>query len=655
MKNHSLVSHMCTLGMALVLFTLIIFASWAAVSTQESSNSAKTTISLSHLYEQARYLIGIEETIDWRYHVKPGAQSRTQMRAVNMSLLQILGILSRSEVTNDRSNAQQLRVFQQSYFLAVNEMFTAIDEGERAQAERIDNTRVDPSYTPMTHLVSTAADRKIAQADQKLNELNQRQHVILIYTPLVFGLGLFLLGLFWFTLRFYQRKLTKMAQDEIALLAQAVLTDNLTGLGNQRAYQRDMQHEMVRTRYQGKTLGLALFDISGLKEINDELGYLEGERILSAFGSLLRGAHFSAYAYRLSEDKFALILPGAITEDAVAALDVLRQDVSRQLSNITVNISWAISEAGQTDVETLREQADRALIEARRQGRSTIVTFEDIKSRVSITSSAKARALRHLLVEGHVSVAFQPIWDLKGAHAFSFEALTRPAATYGFSGPQEAFDIAEQLGRGHELDGICIRAILKRAAELPVDVLLFLNLTPQTLVHGLFTETRLLEAIILAGLSPSRVVLEITERSIAQIDEVIQKVKLLRLMGFRVALDDAGAGNAGLEMLSQLSVDFVKIDRAVVSRALTDRAAYSVLVGINAIAYESNMSVIAEGIETPEMLALVQQLQIPYGQGYLLGRPVEMIPDLATLQSLAQPLYTGSHEPSLTEGAHAGP
>lgn len=649
MKNYYLMSRLCAFGMALVLLTLTAFGTWTAVSTQMLSSRAQTDISSSHLYEQARYLIRTEESLDWHYHVEPGVQLRTQERAVNASLLQLVGILSRSEVAEDRSIAQQLRAFQQRYFLAVNKMFTALDTGDRAQAELIDNTKVDPSYGPMTQLVNTAADTKLAQANQRLDELNQRQHAILIGTPLAFGLSLLLLSVFWLMLRFYQCKLAKAAQDEVAQFAQAALTDNLTGLGNHRAYQQDMQREVAQARDQGKTLGLALIDIDGLKAINDELGHLEGDRVLSAFGTLLRGAQPLVYTYRLSGDDAALILPDTTLADAAAALDQLRQDARRQLSGVTVSIGFAVSEMGRGDVETLHEQADAALTEARRQGRNTIVAFEDIKDRVLITSSARTRALRCLLTEGHVSVVFQPIWDLKGGRMLAFEALTRPAATYGFAGPQEAFDLAEQLGRGHELDAICIQAVLARAAELPADALLFLNLTPQTLVHDLMTGAGLLEAIILAGLSPSRVVLEITERSIVQLDEVIQKVKLLRLMGFQIALDDAGAGNAGLEMLSQLSVDFVKIDHAVVSRALTDRAAYAVLVGIIAIARESNMSVIAEGIETPEILALVQQLQVPYGQGYLLGRPVETIPDRATLQSLALPLHTGSREPSFTE------
>jgi EAL domain-containing protein (putative c-di-GMP-specific phosphodiesterase class I) len=256
---------------------------------------------------------------------------------------------------------------------------------------------------------------------------------------------------------------------------------------------------------------------------------------------------------------------------------------------------------------------------------------------------AKRQAVRRLLSERRLTVAFQPIWNFATGTVLAYEALSRPAAEYGLAGPQELFDIAEQMGRAHELDAICVEKILARAAELPPDALLFMNLTPQSLVHDLLTGAILLEAVISAGLEPSRVVLEITERSIVNLAEVVQKAKFLRRMGFRIALDDAGAGNAGLEMLSQLPVDFVKIDRAVVVNALTDQATRSVFVGITTIARESHISVVAEGIENAEMLEFVQQAEVQYAQGYLLGRPNEAIPASSTLQDLSPLTYTGSH------------
>ena len=389
---------------------------------------------------------------------------------------------------------------------------------------------------------------------------------------------------------------------------------------------------------------LALLDLDEFKVFNDAQGHQRGDEVLRAFADLLREARLSAAAFRLSGDDFALILSQASLTVATLALERFREDVERSSLGITLSIGVAETTSEEFDRELLYTQATAALREAKRRGRNRLLTFEEIESSVSLVSSAKIRAVRRVLSEGKMTVAFQPIWNLTTGSLLAWEALVRPAADYGFAGPQEMFDLAEQIGRAHELDGICVRAILARAAELPADTLLFVNLTPQTLVYDPLTGATLLEAVISAGLTPSRVVVEITERSIVQLEEVIQKVKFLRSMGFRVALDDAGAGNAGLELLSQLSIDFVKIDRALVGRALTDQAAHSVLVGLATIARESHISVVAEGIESPEMLDLVQQLQVHYAQGYLLGRPGGPIPEANALQDVSQLLSTGSHE-----------
>jgi EAL domain-containing protein (putative c-di-GMP-specific phosphodiesterase class I) len=252
-----------------------------------------------------------------------------------------------------------------------------------------------------------------------------------------------------------------------------------------------------------------------------------------------------------------------------------------------------------------------------------------------VVTSAKTTALRRFLREGRMTIAFQPIWDVARGRMLAFEALARPDADYGFAGPQEMFDLGECLGRAHELDAICVRAVLAHAARLPGDALLFMNLTPRTLVRdGWLTGSALPDAVVSAGLPPSRVVLEITERSNVELKEIVKPVNFLRHAGFQVALDDIGAEHAGPEMLSQIPADFVKIDRSVVEHALTDRAALSMLIAIIALARESGMGAIAEGIESLEILTLVRQLKGSYGQGYFLGHPSESIPDASSMGNL---------------------
>jgi EAL domain-containing protein (putative c-di-GMP-specific phosphodiesterase class I) len=295
----------------------------------------------------------------------------------------------------------------------------------------------------------------------------------------------------------------------------------------------------------------------------------------------------------------------------------------------TISIGIADLSAERTDSASLKEQADAALYEAKRRGRNLVVIVDELEDFDVILSSAKMQALRTLLRTGGIEIAFQPIWDIKSGSVLGLEALARLPADCGLDGPQEAFDIAEKIGRAHDLDALCRQAVLARAAELPSGPLLFLNVSPQSLDHDNLAGNALVEAVRNVGLQPERIVLELTERSFARPHVVIREARRLQRLGFRLALDDTGAGNSGLEMLSQLDVDFVKIDRNVIVNAMNDRSARGVLAGIIAIAQQTEAYVIAEGLEDEAMFSLVTSIGtapspafgVHGAQGYLFGRP----------------------------------
>jgi EAL domain-containing protein (putative c-di-GMP-specific phosphodiesterase class I) len=290
------------------------------------------------------------------------------------------------------------------------------------------------------------------------------------------------------------------------------------------------------------------------------------------------------------------------------------------------------------DVATLRDEADAALYDAKRRGGNAIVPFEDIRDTVMITTSAKVQALRRLLVEQDVEVAFQPIWDLESGSLVGVEALARPSQHYGFSGPAEAFDIAEQIGRVHELDKLCIHNALARVDELPDDALLFMNISPRTLDLDADSDGWLVAAVARCGIDPGRVVIEVTERFGGRMGSIVKSLQRLRTAGLQLAVDDVGTGNSGLEMLRRVHAEFVKIDRSVVVASMSDPGARAVLLAMATFANETGAFVIAEGIEDVEMLDSLRRLEddmtiarprIHGGQGYGLGRPDHTIPTTA--------------------------
>jgi diguanylate cyclase (GGDEF)-like protein len=422
-----------------------------------------------------------------------------------------------------------------------------------------------------------------------------------------------------------------LARSHRFALERATL-DGLTDLPNQRAFQDDLEHAVARAARHGESLALCLLDLDDFKFLNDRHGHRHGDELLLRVAAVLRDGRASDRAFRVGGDEFALLLPRTDAGGAAVAL----QRVRRQLADAHVAVSLGLSvlRPGQ-EIAGLREEADAALYDAKRRGGNALVSFEDIRDRVVITTGAKVQALRRLLVEQDVEVAFQPIWDLDRGSLFGVEALARPSQNYGFAGPAEAFDIAEQVGRVHELDMLCVNKALARVAELPADALLFINISPRTLDLDADSDGWLIAAVERSGIDPSRVVIEVTERFGGRIASVVKSLQRLREAGLQLAIDDVGTGNSGLEMLRQVNAEFVKIDRSVVVSAMTEPGARAVPLAMATFANETGAVVIAEGIEDIDMLDFLRGLdddltvarpRIHGGQGYGLGRPGHAIP-----------------------------
>ena len=419
------------------------------------------------------------------------------------------------------------------------------------------------------------------------------------------------------------RQLTR--RHETAL--QRSLTDALTGLGNHSAfYENAAQHAALAQRH-GHDLALAVVDIDDFKFCNDRLGHDYGDRVLRGVAAALADGRRGDAAFRLGGDEFALLLPHTEVVGARVALEDALERVHDTLPGVSVSVGVAGLAAAAGDFALLREQADAAVYEAKRTIGSAVVAFDEISSSATLTHPDRVRGLGELLEHGELDVAFQPIWDLEHDAILGYEALARPDARFGFSGPGELFELAERLGNAHLLDAIARRSALRLATDLPAGTLLFVNVSPKSLERDMLVGSTLVDAVRAVGLEPSQLVLELTEHATTRLRHVVREVARLRELGFKVALDDVGAGNAGLELLCSAAVDFVKIDRSVIANAAHDASALGVLEAVIAYATRTNATVIAEGIETDAQLALLREpgptprRPVRGGQGYLLGRP----------------------------------
>jgi diguanylate cyclase (GGDEF)-like protein len=417
-------------------------------------------------------------------------------------------------------------------------------------------------------------------------------------------------------------------QLELRRLKKAVKTDSLTALGNHRAFREDLEREISRSRRYGHPLSLALIDIDDFKSLNDTNGHWRGDEVLVETARALESGRQEDRVYRTGGDEFAVLLNETRAAQAHVALARLHDNVKRRPGTASISIGFCELEKD-FNGNDLYERADAALYAAKKHGRDAIVGFGEIRDNITIFSAEKASSLETLLQSRALAIAFQPIWHMNGKRVLGFEALARPNPSLGFSGPEEAFDVAEHQRRVADLDRLCFGTILSAAAGLPRDQLVFINVTPETLGRLDFQPKQLVASVRAAGFVPGQIVIEVTERRITDSSELVEHVRELRKLGVLVALDDTGAGHAGLEILSKVTFDFVKIDRSVVLEAMSHKRARGVLAGIVAIARAGESFVIVEGVENLEQFKFVRALQsgpvhdgdIAGMQGYLLGRP----------------------------------
>lgn len=212
---------------------------------------------------------------------------------------------------------------------------------------------------------------------------------------------------------------------------------------------------------------------------------------------------------------------------------------------------------------------------------------------------------------------------------FGYEALARGPRDHALHSPVALFTVAEEEGLLYPLDCLCRRSGLIGAKGLPEGTRLFLNVRPTAIHDPDFRSAALRKTLEVCGLVPNDVVLEISEQESIENFEIFREIRdYYRKLGFRIALDDTGAGYASLEAVVELAPDFIKVDRAFVRGVDEDPSRQELLHALQKVANSLGSSIIAEGLDTLEELATLGDLGIRYGQGWLFGHPNPLRSDL---------------------------
>jgi diguanylate cyclase (GGDEF)-like protein len=429
----------------------------------------------------------------------------------------------------------------------------------------------------------------------------------------------------------------------------AALVDGLTGLGNHRAFQDELAFQLEEAQWQGVPLALLVFDVDGLKAVNDGNGHDAGDRLLAAVGQIAASImRRGDRAFRVGGDEFAVILPNS---DVEVGLQVGRRmlaaalgggDPSAPVEPFSLSVGVSAYPDPSTHTQELYRHADAALYWCKRHGRTAVVAFDASHHGEAATERPTAELaadVATVLAKRALRPVYQPIFSMETGRPVGFEGLVRPTDGAPFGDAGSLFAAAEAANQTVELDLLCLEIVAAGAADLPEHTYLSVNLSPRTLGSSLFRASDVKGIFRRHSIALDRIVLELTEReTVEDLDELRRNVNTLRSAGLRLAADDVGAGNAGLRLLSEMQFDVVKIDLSLVQAGAAHDPSHAILKALQGLAAQWNASVVAEGIETSEQLAVVRGLGISAGQGYLLGRPgKDLFADPIDIEGLTLP------------------
>lgn len=407
--------------------------------------------------------------------------------------------------------------------------------------------------------------------------------------------------------------------------------DALTGLPNRRRMIQALD-DAVRVRTHGEVVAVLMFDVDGLRDVNDSLGHAAGDRLVAEVATRLRAiAPPAALVGRVGGDEFVVMLREASAEAAVALAGSLRSQLQDPMTigTLTLDVDAAAGVALHpdhgSDPAMLLQRADVAT-HAAKSAPLGVQLFDPALESRSVRRLGLAGDLRRALDNGDLEVFFQPKVSLPDRRLVGVECLARwEHATHGTVAPEDFVAVAEHTGQLGRLTEFVLQEGLRRArqwvdAGRPLSVAV--NLSPRTL-HDPDFAGRVDDLLQQYGVAPDRLTLEITEDGVVEdIDRHLPTLQRLYELGVRLAVDDFGTGYSSLSYLRRLPVHEVKVDRSFVQGMATDPGDLAIVRAVVDISRHFGLTVVAEGVESELTLDLLDEIGCDIGQGFLFSRPL---------------------------------
>lgn len=427
----------------------------------------------------------------------------------------------------------------------------------------------------------------------------------------------------------------KEQENKIRQLAD---TDTLTGLANRMLFNERLHMSVISAQRDAQHFAVLFLDLDGFKQINDTFGHAIGDKLLQEVArSLQIHIRESDTLARLGGDEFTILISHINqAEDAALVAKNITRIFSKPFSidghevKVTTSIGIAIYPSDASSANTLMINADKAMYKAKQLGKNRYVLF-DIEMDEKSHKRMKHEALLHqALQESLFELHYQALFNAQTGEIWGAEALLRINKTELLTLPTvELIQLAEDLNLIGEIGvwvftNVCQK--LKHLQSLGLDIKLAINLSARQLCKKNAAE-QLINLAQEYGISPCKLILEITEKSVIEnADTIKTQLKKLHQAGFPITIDDFGTGYSSLSILNEFPIDTVKIDCSLIKRAAPDNVCAKTISAIIQIANSLQLQLIAEGVETTMQRDLLQSLGCTQMQGYYFSRP---LPDQA--------------------------
>ncbi len=425
------------------------------------------------------------------------------------------------------------------------------------------------------------------------------------------------------------RQERRQAEETIHRLA---YTDPVTDLPNRVRFREQVQEAVEAGRHEHRPVALLLMDLERFKDVNDTLGHTRGDSLLHQVGMRLRSALFAPdVVARLGGDEFGILLPHLAAADDVKHVVKKLQDFLEapfMIDGVPIAVEASIGVAMMPehadDADMLLQRADVAMYRAKQMASGHVIYSPDF-DRHSPERLALMAELRRAIENNHLVLHYQPKVEISSGRTVGVEALVRwRHLTRGLLPPGQFIAAAEYTGLMVPLTDWVLVNALRYCAEsrrLGFDMRISVNLSARTL-HNPHLSEKVGNLLGTAGAEPELLTLEITESAIVLDPARAQEtLATLHRMGVSLSIDDFGTGYTSLSNITKLPVSEIKIDKSFVTGMMTDEHNTTIVKSVIELGHNLGLKVVAEGVETKEMLDRLGTFGCDQAQGFFISKP----------------------------------